>query len=105
MFPFPKDGNSTFFKIYFPFLFYITVSSSSSGGLLPCAYRGYILFHSDERVIDECTTCSCDNGTVRCNIRSCQPTFCHEPLTDPEECCDFCPFCKFGLIENLKISV
>ncbi|XP_072044609.1 uncharacterized protein [Amphiura filiformis] len=61
-------------------------------GLLPCSYRGTPILHGDDLRIDECTTCYCDNSTVKCDIKSCQPTFCDEPITDPDECCDFCPY-------------
>ncbi len=75
--------------------------SSASAGLLPCSYRGQIILHGDQLTIDVCTTCSCDNSTVKCDIKSCQPTFCPEPIQDPNECCDLCPYCKLLLYKPL----
>ncbi|XP_072044596.1 uncharacterized protein [Amphiura filiformis] len=72
--------------------YYCKARTAASKDLLACSYRGTILLHGDALVIDECTTCSCDNSTVKCDIKSCQPTFCDEPITDPDECCDFCPY-------------
>ncbi|XP_072035341.1 uncharacterized protein [Amphiura filiformis] len=68
------------------------ISSSDSDGLLGCSYRGTIMFHGDQLVIDACTTCVCDNSTVKCDIKSCQPVFCDDPITGPEECCYLCPY-------------
>ncbi|XP_072045330.1 uncharacterized protein [Amphiura filiformis] len=68
------------------------LSSSAGGGLLACSYRGTLMLHGGDLVIDECTTCTCDNSTVKCDIKSCAPTFCDEPLVDPNICCDLCPY-------------
>ena len=75
-------------------LFVIAARKAASKDLLPCSYRGTLFLHGNDLKIDECTTCSCDNSTVKCDIKSCQPTFCDEPITDPDECCDLCPYCK-----------
>eukprot|EP00057_Strongylocentrotus_purpuratus_P009737 XP_011664211.1 PREDICTED: uncharacterized protein LOC105438281 [Strongylocentrotus purpuratus] len=39
-----------------------------------------------------CKTCTCDNGTTTCDIESCRPVFCAEPLKRPGECCASCPY-------------
>ena len=70
-------------------------SASSFAGLLPCSYRGNIIFHGDSLAVDECTTCSCDNSTVKCDIKSCGPIWCEAPLTFEGECCELCPYCKY----------
>ncbi|XP_072042836.1 uncharacterized protein [Amphiura filiformis] len=67
-------------------------SSASTSKLLPCSFRGRLILHGDQLYIDECTTCNCDNSTVKCDIKSCRPTFCDEPIVDPDECCDICPY-------------
>ncbi|XP_072044611.1 uncharacterized protein [Amphiura filiformis] len=69
-----------------------SAKTAANKDLLACGYRGTILFHGDALVVDECTTCSCHNSAVKCDIKSCQPIFCNEPITDPDECCDYCPY-------------
>ncbi len=76
------------------FLLFFTTGHSSISCLLGCSYRGQIILYGEELRVDECTTCFCADGTVQCNIKSCPPTFCDEPFTDPDECCAICPFCK-----------
>ncbi|XP_072042842.1 uncharacterized protein [Amphiura filiformis] len=70
----------------------LTSSSSIASGLLMCSYRGTLMLHGGKLIIDACTTCECDNSTVKCDIKSCAPTFCEEPIVDPNECCNLCPY-------------
>ena len=72
----------------------ISTSSSVKSGLLPCSYRGTLILHADSLRVDECTTCLCDNATVKCDIKSCRQIWCDEPIKFEGECCDVCPHCK-----------
>eukprot|EP00057_Strongylocentrotus_purpuratus_P006474 XP_011660948.1 PREDICTED: uncharacterized protein LOC105436748 [Strongylocentrotus purpuratus] len=69
-----------------------SVSLSSVEPVLPCIYRGIPFLHGEVWDIGPCETCTCDNGTTTCNIESCRPVFCAEPLERPGECCAFCPY-------------
>ena len=69
--------------------------SLSSAGLLPCSYRGTAILHGESLLIDECTTCYCDNSTVKCDITACAHTWCDEPLKLEGQCCEPCPYCKY----------
>ena len=77
------------------FFVVIGLSSASSVGLLPCSYRGTPILHGNSLRLDECTICSCDNSTVKCDITSCPQLFCDEPVSLKGECCEICPECKF----------
>ena len=71
-------------------------STSSSAGLLPCSYRGTPILHGESLIVDECTVCSCDNSTVKCDIKSCGIIWCDAPLTFEGECCEVCPYCEYN---------
>ena len=75
-------------------------SQSSSVGLLPCSYRGTPILHGESLMVDECTTCECDNSTVRCAIKSCGHTWCDDPIKFDGQCCEVCPQCKFKSSED-----
>ena len=70
---------------------------------LPCSYRGRPILHGESLLIDVCTTCSCDNYIVKCDIKSCPPIFCDKPLTFEGECCELCPYCEYNCF--IKISI
>ena len=78
----------------------MSVSESSSVGLLPCSYRGTPILHGESLMVDECTTCECDNSTVKCTIKSCGHTWCDDPIKFDGQCCEVCPQCKFKSSED-----
>ncbi len=57
---------------------------------LPCTWRDQELLHGEEVVEDECMTCWCDNSSMTCNIQSCEPTLCNNPVKHPSSCCSYC---------------
>ncbi|XP_072017984.1 uncharacterized protein [Amphiura filiformis] len=79
-------------------VFLLVASTASQEGVSTnqrnCSYRGTTILHGDHLRVDACTTCSCDDTTVRCDIESCQVVSCgnEEPITDPSKCCPRCPF-------------
>ena len=57
-----------------------------------CTYEGTPISHGDTLMVDECTTCSCDDDTITCDIVSCPAIFCDAPLRFEGECCKLCPY-------------
>ncbi|KAJ8024769.1 Tenascin [Holothuria leucospilota] len=70
---------------------------------LPCFLRGRLLVHEERMSLDPCTECICENGTVTCNIQSCEDPECPpgEAITPPGECC---PRCVESKIDQLPCS-
>ncbi|XP_071823316.1 uncharacterized protein [Apostichopus japonicus] len=69
-------------------------STSAIGRLLdkgPCVFRGSLEKHNDQWTIDDCTLCTCHNGTTDCDIISCGQPKCSDPVEIPGECCPLCP--------------
>ena len=74
------------------YFFVMTESSgASSSGFQPCHYRGTPISHGDSLQVDQCTTCSCDNGVVDCDIIECPTLSCDKPIVYTGECCPICP--------------
>ncbi|XP_041471679.1 uncharacterized protein LOC121421111 isoform X1 [Lytechinus variegatus] len=90
--PVKPDGECCYVCPYSMYTQESSFSVSSSEGLLPCEYRGVPYVDSQTWDVDECTTCSCDNGTVTCVIVSCQPAFCTSPGKPEGYCCVLCPY-------------
>ena len=55
-------------------------------------------------MVDECTTCECDNSTVRCAIKSCGQIWCDDPIKLEGLCCEVCPQCKFKSAEDKNLN-
>lgn len=57
-----------------------------------CVYRGASYAHLDVWKVNECTMCSCLNGTTTCEIESCPELSCPDQEFVPGECCPHCPY-------------
>ncbi|XP_028287666.1 kielin/chordin-like protein isoform X2 [Parambassis ranga] len=60
-----------------------------------CLYEGVV--YSDGRSFsppsEPCKHCTCNRGTVTCDLPACPPTPCPRPITRPGQCCPECPVC------------
>ncbi|XP_074049842.1 kielin/chordin-like protein isoform X1 [Macrotis lagotis] len=58
-----------------------------------CSYKGHMVPSGEHWVVDECTSCSCEAGTVRCQSQHCSLVTCdpeEAPVLDPGSCCPRC---------------
>lgn len=57
-----------------------------------CFYEGVVHTqgHTFASVSSPCERCTCVRGTVSCVPVVCPPTACHQPLTEPGQCCPEC---------------
>ena len=51
---------------------------------------GQIYLENDSWQIDKCTTCTCKNGLVLCEVNECQAVTCLNPILNKDECCPYC---------------
>ena len=65
---------------------------------------GNITIQAGERVqVDDCRICFCRGNETRCDIRSCPPPDCENPVKIDGECCEVCG--TFSLLLNIKCQV
>ncbi|XP_022088425.1 uncharacterized protein LOC110978062 isoform X2 [Acanthaster planci] len=75
-----------------------SVSSSDSNTSpypqkLPCKDNSGNIYSDGESFdMTDCSSCICNNGTLKCTFESCQPPTCREPKNFPGECCRLCPY-------------
>ena len=68
------------------FLYLIAVTAA-------CVYRGTDLVLGETLIVDDCTSCMCEEKNIRCEIRNCvslPPLYCMKPIDIDGECCDIC---------------
>ncbi|XP_071831947.1 uncharacterized protein [Apostichopus japonicus] len=66
-------------------------SDSSIYDMGPCVFRGSLKLHREPWKLDDCTLCTCYNGTTDCDIITCAQPKCSDPVKIPGECCPMCP--------------
>ena len=77
-------------------MFYIRLLST--GPPVTCQ-AGNITIHEGERVqVDDCRICFCRGTQTLCDIRSCPPPSCENPVKIDGECCEVCQTCQAGNI-------
>ncbi|KAM6437201.1 kielin/chordin-like protein [Liasis olivaceus] len=61
-----------------------------------CLYKGHLLKDRDGFLEDPCTHCTCEAGTVRCQVTECPQLLCQDRYTPPGQCCPSChPGCEY----------
>ncbi|XP_070804020.1 kielin/chordin-like protein [Pituophis catenifer annectens] len=55
-----------------------------------CRYKGHLLKDRDGFLEDPCTHCTCEAGTVRCQVTECPQLLCQDRYTPPGQCCPDC---------------
>ena len=71
-------------------------SSASREGFYPCIdFNRRISVHGETYLINDCTSCTCDNSTLYCTLLSCPPPGCRSPHRREGVCCRECPYSKF----------
>ncbi|KAM4874055.1 kielin/chordin-like protein [Thomomys bottae] len=58
-----------------------------------CLHQGRQVASGERWAVDTCTSCSCVEGTVRCESQSCPPFSCNQeeaPALSPGSCCPHC---------------
>ncbi|XP_072035074.1 uncharacterized protein [Amphiura filiformis] len=84
---------------------------SSYWGDSYCTYDRRILQPGDILKLDPCTSCRCEisaiqTSVIQCDIQSCPPCFCPNPVLLEDQCCEVCPYYVpvYALFpENLRI--
>uniref|UniRef100_UPI00358E89B8 uncharacterized protein isoform X2 n=1 Tax=Myxine glutinosa TaxID=7769 RepID=UPI00358E89B8 len=59
----------------------------------PCMFREHEYMPGEHWIVDECTTCSCEGGSVHCRSQSCNVLTCERnkaPDLAPSTCCPVC---------------
>ncbi|KAL0271994.1 UNVERIFIED_CONTAM: hypothetical protein PYX00_005138 [Menopon gallinae] len=58
-----------------------------------CIFRTALYDSGTSNIIDQCTTCTCNNGTNICNRTTCPVLTCpeEEQVMTPRDCCPHCP--------------
>ena len=70
-----------------------------------CNYKDTIVADGAFLVVDNCTTVYCEGDNLRYESKNCRSTVCEDPVKIEGECCEFCPYCKYTLIWELKITL
>nr|CAB3263131.1 uncharacterized protein LOC104265438 [Phallusia mammillata] len=45
---------------------------------------------------DSCSSCTCDDGVIKCHLNDCPPANCTHPANVPGYCCPSCEMCSFA---------
>ncbi|PIK51256.1 putative cysteine-rich motor neuron 1 protein [Apostichopus japonicus] len=56
-----------------------------------CVWRGVTYQNGDSFTLNPCTDCTCEAGKGKCEVRSCGPAECDDPVEVEGECCLVCP--------------
>ncbi|XP_064421075.1 cysteine-rich motor neuron 1 protein-like isoform X2 [Latimeria chalumnae] len=67
----------------------LPVNSSRSEYCL--SSEGEILLAGESWKLNPCTSCACNNGTIRCFSQSCPSAPCRVPVLRKGQCCPYCP--------------
>ena len=84
------------------FLVYIYLLSTGSPANLATTcgeIRGHIIRTGERVQVDDCHICFCRGSEIRCDIQSCSPTSCQNPVKFYGECCETC---KYFMTSDLR---
>lgn len=81
---------------------HLDASHIATASPLSCMHRGSWKPHGETWRLDECSACSCNNGTTTCHIDTCPVPECPDPVPIAGECCPGCPLGELRLT-SMKI--
>ena len=53
--------------------------------------RNRLFYHGESLKFDDCNTCTCNNGSLDCQVEACPALDCQKATKREGECCPQCP--------------